>query len=110
MTLPEILLWMRLKGKAIDGLKFRRQHPLGSYILDFFCADRRLAVEVDGQAHDRHTQIARDAVRDAWLAEHGVQVLRLRAQDVLNDLDNVVLSIASAAKAGSSTPRRTWME
>ena len=110
MTLPEVLLWMRLKGRNLNGLKFRRQHPLGSYVLDFFCADRRLAVEVDGQAHDRAPQIARDGVRDAWLAEHGVRVLRLRAHDVLNDLDNVVVAIAAAAVSPSSSPRRTWME
>ena len=110
LTLPEVLLWMRLKGKGVEGLKFRRQHPLGNYILDFFCADRRLAVEVDGQAHDRTSQVKRDLARDTWLAEHGVRVLRLRAHDVMNDLDNVVAAIVAAAGPRPSAPRRTWME
>ena len=51
MTLPEVLVWQHIRGRRLDGIRFRRQHPIGPYILDFFCEDARLAVEVDGESH-----------------------------------------------------------
>jgi very-short-patch-repair endonuclease len=96
MTLPEVLLWQALRGSP-SGLKFRRQHPTGPYILDFFCSDARLAIEVDGEAHSRGNHPKRDAERDAWLRTAGVTTLRIRAVDVLSDLDAVLRYIASEA-------------
>jgi very-short-patch-repair endonuclease len=75
LALPEGLLWRELR-KRPDGLKFRRQHPAGRYVLDFFCAGAKLAVEVDGEMHSRGDRPARDAERDAWLRTQGVRVLR----------------------------------
>ena len=98
MTLPEVLLWRELK-KQPYGLKFRRQHPSGDYICDFFCSDARLAIEVDGAAHDRGERPERDAVRDAWFAGHGIATLRVSAADVLRDLGRAVEAIVAAARA-----------
>ncbi|MFE8584846.1 endonuclease domain-containing protein [Sphingomonas sp. NCPPB 2930] len=96
MTLPEVLLWRVLRERP-EGLRFRRQHPAGAYVLDFYCPAARLAVEVDGEAHERGDRPERDARRDAFLGEHGVAVLRIAARDVLRDLDHVVLYIIAQA-------------
>jgi very-short-patch-repair endonuclease len=65
MTLPEVILWHWLRQRP-DGLKFRRQHPTGPYVLDFFYSDARLAIEVDGEAHSRGNRPERDIGRDQW--------------------------------------------
>ena len=96
MTLPEILLWQALRQRPA-GLRFRKQHPAGRYVLDFFCPSRCLAVEVDGEVHNRGSQPAHDAERDRWLRAQGVRVLRIPATDVLNELDAVVRQIVAAA-------------
>jgi len=84
MTLPEVLLWQQLRLRP-DGHKFRRQHPIGPYIVDFYCAALSLAVEVDGAIHDQSAAIVHDARRDAFLKQHGVRIVRLSAADVLRN-------------------------
>ena len=98
MTLPEVLLWRELR-KRPSGLKFRRQHPTGPYVLDFFCGDARLAVEVDGEAHSRGDRPTRDEVRDRWLGAAGIATLRVATVDVLKDADAVVRWIVAEASA-----------
>ncbi|AYG94979.1 endonuclease domain-containing protein [Brevundimonas naejangsanensis] len=93
LTPPEARLWSCLKGGALEGLKFRRQHPAGSYILDFYCVGARLAVEVDGAAHDDPAQIAHDERRTAWLKAQGIEVLRVRATDIRDHLEGVLAVI-----------------
>ncbi len=97
LSLPEVLLWIQLR-KRPGGLKFRRQHPAGGYVLDFFCAEHRIAIEVDGEAHGRGNAPEHDANRDAWLRTQGVQVLRIPATAVLNDLEAVVRQIVDNAR------------
>ncbi|WBH17293.1 endonuclease domain-containing protein [Sphingomonas radiodurans] len=92
MTLPEIALWDVLRARPA-GIKFRRQHPIGPFVLDFYCASARLAIEVDGMAHEMGDNSARDARRDRWLAGQGVEVLRIAARDVLDDLEAVVVFV-----------------
>jgi very-short-patch-repair endonuclease len=92
MTLPEVALWHVLRERP-GGFKFRRQHPVGPYVLDFYCAAASLAVEVDGMAHDMGDHPARDERRDLWLAGQGIFVLRVPATEVLRDLDAVVTAI-----------------
>ena len=94
MTLPEVLLWKALRADA--ALKFRRQHPIGPYVLDFYCATARLAVEVDGAAHEMGHIPARDERRDAWLAAKSITVMRIPARDVLRDLEAAVRGIHAA--------------
>jgi very-short-patch-repair endonuclease len=104
MSLPEVVLWQTLRKGGLAGLRFRRQHPIGPYILDFYCPSARLAVEVDGLSHDNAAQVRHDEKREAWLAERGVTVLRVRAGDVLRDerLEGVLLAIERAAAAAPS--------
>ncbi len=97
MSLPEVLLWQLLR-KRPHGFKFRRQHPAGDYILDFYCAQARLAVEVDGRSHDGGGATAHDAARTHWLNAQGVEVLRIPAQDMLRDVAGVVDHIISHAQ------------
>src|SRR5215207_5286645 len=85
MSLPEAILWQALRGKRMTGLRFRRQHPIGPYIIDFFCPTARLAVEVDGATHDDPEQAVHDTQRDAWLTQRGVNLLRFPAGDVLDE-------------------------
>jgi very-short-patch-repair endonuclease len=97
LTLPEVALWAALRGKRLRGLRFRRQHPIGPYILDFYCDELRLAVEVDGQIHDQPDALRHDARRDEWLAAKGIRVHRVGARDVLTDLGPVLEGILAAA-------------
>ncbi|QBQ49802.1 MULTISPECIES: endonuclease domain-containing protein [Brevundimonas] len=93
LTPPEARLWACLKAGGLEGLKFRRQHPIGPYIVDFYCPASRLAVEVDGATHDDPDQIAHDARRTAWLKAQGIEVLRIRATDVRDHPDGVLAVI-----------------
>jgi very-short-patch-repair endonuclease len=77
LTGPEVGLWVRLRNGQLGGFRFRRQHPIGPYILDFYCPEVRLAVEIDGPVHSDPDQIRHDARRDEWLAMRGVRVLRI---------------------------------
>ena len=90
LSLPEKLLWVRLRASET---RFRRQHPLGPYVLDFYCPAARLAIEVDGAAHDFGDRPGRDDRRTEWLGQQGVQVLRVPAKDVLADPDAVADAI-----------------
>jgi very-short-patch-repair endonuclease len=96
MTPPEIGLWLALRQNDA-GLRFRKQHAAGDYVLDFYCAPARLAIEVDGEAHSRGDRPMRDAVRDGWLATQGVRVLRYPAIEVLSNLEGVVQEILAIA-------------
>ena len=98
MSLPEGLLWRELR-KRPSGLKFRRQHPSGAYVLDFYCSDARLAVEIDGLSHDFGNRPERDAMRDGWFVAAGIVTLRVSAGEVLRDFEAVLIHIVSEARA-----------
>ena len=87
MTHPELLLWLKLKTPSQGFPRFRRQHPMGRYVLDFYCPAAGLVVEVDGWGHNQGAQPARDEARDAWLRGKGLEVVRLTAAEVLADAD-----------------------
>jgi very-short-patch-repair endonuclease len=93
-TPAEAVLWERVRGKRVLGYRFRRQHPVGRAILDFYCPEGRLCIELDGPVHDQTRE--HDAARNAWLATHGVRVLRFRNEDVFTNLDRVIARIAEA--------------
>lgn len=88
MTPPEVRLWQWLRDRP-GGFKFRRQHPVGKFVLDFYCPAARLIIEVDGEVHNRGGQPERDEARDAWCAEQGLRVVRVPASLVMQDLDGV---------------------
>ena len=98
MSLPEVLLWQRLKTRP-NGLKFRKQHDAGNYILDFYCHEVRLIVEVDGIAHDMGDRPRRDEERDAHFTAKGFKVVRIPASDVLRDPDEMAEAIAAMGAA-----------
>ena len=87
MSPPEVLLWQRLRARP-GGVKFRRQHPVGRFVADFYAAEAKMIVEVDGLAHDWRAE--RDEARDAWLRGQGFVVVRVGAAEVLRDVDAVV--------------------
>jgi very-short-patch-repair endonuclease len=98
MSLPEILLWRALRARP-GGLKFRRQHPAGPYVLDFYCAAARLAIEIDGFVHDSEPAAKRDEARSRSLRSQGVATLRVPAKIVLEDMERVVARIVEVASA-----------
>ena len=104
MTPPEMRLWNVLRRRGLNGLKFRRQHPIGPFILDFYCVSARLAVEVDGAIHTLGDNPQYDDRRDLWLERHGVTVLRIQARHVLERLDAVLTEIGHAA----ATAEKPW--
>ena len=90
-TPAEARLWAHLRDRRLGGFKFRRQHPIGRFVVDFYCTTTRLAVEIDGDAHvDRE---ANDAERDHWLQSHGCRVIRFTNRHVNNQLDAVLETI-----------------
>jgi very-short-patch-repair endonuclease len=91
-TPPEQLLWLALRNGQIGGLKFRRQHPIGPYVVDFFCHGAKLVVELDGMSHDR--KASADAVRANFLESQGLRILRVTNEDVMDNLDGVTREIA----------------
>ena len=95
LSLPEGLLWRAIKGRKLAGLHFRKQHPVRPYVLDFYCHEAKLAVEVDGQGHGFGRQPQKDARRDAWMAQKGIRTLRLSAELVLHDVDDATRTILS---------------
>jgi very-short-patch-repair endonuclease len=104
MTPHEIALWLALRGNEA-GLRFRRQHAAGPYVLDFYCAPARLAIEVDGESHNHGNRPERDATRDAWLVAQNIRVLHYPAREMLANLDDLVRQVTSVA-----VERRTTFE
>ena len=104
MSLPEVLLWSELRGGRLDGLKFRRQHPIGPYVLDFYCPSEHLAVEIDGWSHAAEERPEQDEIRDMRLAERGVRTLRIPAAEVLRSVDDTLSTIREAIHPWSLNP------
>jgi very-short-patch-repair endonuclease len=94
-TPPEELLWLTLRNGQIAGLKFRRQHPFGQYVVDLYCHSAGLVVEIDGMSHIDNLEQDRERIH--YLEQQGLKVLRVTNQDVMNDLDAVTRGIAQAA-------------
>ncbi|MDJ0762970.1 MAG: endonuclease domain-containing protein [Myxococcota bacterium] len=93
LTTAEQLLWARLRKKSLLGLRFRRQHPIGPFIADFYCAEAGLVIEVDGGIHHKQEQQKRDKLRDQAISEHGLATLRFDNRDIEAELDRVVETI-----------------
>jgi len=99
MTRSEQRLWQALRGKRLGGIRFRRQHVLGPYVVDFFCSAARLAIEIDGGVDDDEDRQARDDARDRWMEGQGVRVLRVPDRLVADNIDAVLRIIAQAVEA-----------
>jgi very-short-patch-repair endonuclease len=120
MTQTEVRLWILLKGRRLDGWKFRRQVPIGPYIVDFYCPGAKLVVELDGASHDSQEKDEEDNERQAWLEAKGYKVLRFSSDNPEGDylegvwttiqgaLDEVSASVA--LRAVSPRGWREWVE
>jgi len=93
MTDAEKMLWKHLRRKNLDGYRFRRQHPVDRYILDFYCPALKLAVELDGAQHYTKEGKARDNKRTAWLEAQGIRVVRFRNAEVVTNIESVLREI-----------------
>jgi len=98
MTEAEIVLWNELKNRKLDGLKFRRQHPLHYYVADFYCHEKRLIIEVDGGIHNNPDVKEHDENRSAELDRLGIMVIRFTNEQVLNTLSEVIQEIKECTK------------
>lgn len=101
-TDTERLLWSRLRNKRFEGLKFRRQEPIGRYIVDFICYEKKLIIECDGSQHINNKE--KDIIRDQYLKERGFKVLRFWDTDVLQNIDDVLEAIFQAISTSEPSP------
>jgi very-short-patch-repair endonuclease len=104
LTDTERKLWTYLRANRLGGLKFRRQHPVGPYVADFYCHEARLVVEVDGPVHDNHRR--HDLQRDQWMDANGYNVMRLENARVWHHLPEVLVEIAEAARVCKEQRKR----
>ncbi|MFQ5963876.1 MAG: endonuclease domain-containing protein [Candidatus Scalinduaceae bacterium] len=93
MTKAEIYLWAKLKGKQINGLKFRRQYGINNYTVDFYCPELKLAVEIDGGVHYYNSRIISDSQRQKVIEALGIKVLRYTNNDILKNIEGVIQDI-----------------
>ena len=100
--LHEVLLWMQLKGNQLNGLDFDRQKIIGNYIVDFYCAEKGVVIEVDGSSHD--TKQPQDAERDRFLQGLGLVVIRLLVKDVLHCMEEVITFLRNHPALAGTPP------
>ncbi|HXG82366.1 MAG TPA: endonuclease domain-containing protein, partial [Sphingomicrobium sp.] len=98
---PEVLLWARLRGVKP---RIRRQHPIGPYVADFYCAAVKHVFEIDGQQHDTADRAERDLERQSWLEAQGLTVIRILARDVMSNPDQVANSIFQMCQTPPPSP------
>jgi very-short-patch-repair endonuclease len=96
MSLPEVLLWQRLRGSP-QGIAFRKQHAIDPYVADFYCGAAKLVIEIDGVVHNMGDRPLRDEARNEFLQTKGYRLLRIAADDILKDPDRVADSILAYA-------------
>lgn len=97
-TEAEKLLWEKLRDKRLNGIKFRRQHPVNLYIADFYCHKYKLIIEIDGEYHFTKEQIAKDLERTKNLNENGLQIIRFTNNDISENIENVLQKILEKIK------------
>jgi very-short-patch-repair endonuclease len=110
MPAAELRLWSKLRGDQINGLRFRRQHRIGSYLADFYCHAAKLAIELDGDSHDERREY--DEKRTYWINQSGIEVIRFTNDDVMRNLVSVIDVIAARCSSAANpsplpSPRRT---
>ena len=103
-TRAEIVLWLNLKGPQLLGYKFRRQHGIGQYVVDFYCPELHLALEVDGASHDDPDAKRRDAERQTLIERHGIRFIRLTDDEVLGNVESAVGAIEAEVRRLATSP------
>ena len=103
-TEAERLLWQRLRGRQLEDIKFRRQQPLGPFIVDFISFERQLVIEIDGGHHNSQEIVERDIDRTRWLEQHGYSVMRFWNNEVLANIEDVIEAIREESIKESPSP------
>ena len=96
MTPAESVIWQELRRRNIAGYRFRRQHAISNYVVDFFCFEKAIVIEIDGGIHDEPENQEKDANRSAELDRLGLKVIRFKNEEVLNDMETVIKKIHEA--------------
>jgi len=104
MTEAEQLLWNKLNHKQLNGYRFRRQHPINQFIVDFYCHRAKLVIELDGEIHLKEEVAERDQGREAMIRNFGIEILRFRNQDVKENIDKVLLAIKHKLSESAPNP------
>ena len=94
LTDAEKLLWLKIRRKQVNNYQFFRQKPIGKYIVDFYCKDCNLIIEIDGGQHCEDKYITKDKLREKYLNSLGLKVIRFSNLDILKNVDNVLIKIA----------------
>jgi len=98
MPRAEVVLWIKLKEQKLNGYKFRRQHGVGNYVVDFYCSHVKLAIEVDGESHFISSGPKRDETRTQFLQKQGIRVLRIMNNDIYSNINGVLTTIERTIK------------
>lgn len=98
-TEPEQRLWYRIRSKQLNSLKFRRQHGIGPYIVDFYCPEMKIIIEIDGETHFTDEQKALDSKREDYLRSLGLKIVRYTNDEIMKNLEGVLEDILSNVKA-----------
>jgi very-short-patch-repair endonuclease len=104
MTGPEARLWSRLRARQLQGLKFRRQHGIGPYIVDFYCPEQSFVIEVDGDSHADADQIMKNKQREAYMQSLGLRIIRYINDDIVKNLDGVLEDLVERLSSRSTSP------
>ena len=102
MTDVELLLWHKIRSRQLQNIRFRRQHPIGRYIVDFICLETKLIIELDGGQHA--DQKSYDTMRDTWLSQQGFKILRFWNNDILENMDGVIEFISQHLPPSQPSP------
>ena len=97
MPPAEVILWSKMKGRQLSGFRFRRQHPVGSYFLDFYCPEIKLCIELDGDQHGQEQALIRDRDRTSFLEDKNITVLRFWNNEIYDNVDGVLEAILEQA-------------
>lgn len=106
MTREEELLWERLRGKKLRGIRFYRQVPIDRYVADFYCPRYKLIIELDGSVHEQQEQREHDHLRNTYLQKRGFRILRIQNKKVMQNLHGVVCDILDACTETKTPPPR----
>lgn len=106
MRWAEKLLWRQLRNRKLAGRKFRRQYPIGPYVLDFFCYENKFAIELDGRQHGEDRQELHDIVRDRYLQAHGIRIKRIWNFQLRENLEGVLSGIRMALEETAGEEKR----
>ncbi|QQS37422.1 MAG: endonuclease domain-containing protein [Ignavibacteriales bacterium] len=104
LTFAEVIFWQNVKNKQVAGKKFRRQTSVGNYIVDFYCSEEKLVVELDGEVHFNEDAVKYDNERTKFLESVGLKVIRFENLEVLSDIDDVLKRVAACFKQNTPPP------